>query len=418
MDQATIVNHGVDTLVVNAFYLDTRGRPAQRELDRSLLKQFEEWKKQAQEAGEPVPTDWVFQGIRLLMRPNGAGRGHWQWLFISHLINVSVSRGKWNGGIAQVRFSSEYLWSSASLEQAIKQVHQFLEGHFGNEMFLQVSEVHLCVDVAGWRDIASMDHRRMFVSRSRQRPGHDEADWNFEPGEKMNVHDFSFGLKRTGLSFSPKGVLSCVIYNKSRELKQTGKEWFEDKWLANGWEEDQTVWRVEFRFEREALHELKQDGVFHGIEDVYDLPGKIPVLWAYAAGQVGGGADGLPDGWLRCVVPDAGKNRSRWPVHPVWELIQGAFQQECETPERFGQVVRKRHYDHNIRKGVEAMVGYATSLASWVGGDLADPEADFSVFLHWLAIHGQKYLAERDLSFGAEVQRKLLSYGHSEESAG
>jgi hypothetical protein len=63
------------------------------------------------------------------------------------------------------------------------------------------------------------------------------------------------------------------------------------------------------------------------------------------------------------------------------------------------------------------MVGYATSLASWVGGDLADPDADFTVFLHWLAIYGQKYLTEKDLSFGAEVQRKLLSYGHSEELA-
>jgi hypothetical protein len=101
------------------------------------------------------------------------------------------------------------------------------------------------------------------------------------------------------------------------------------------------VWRVEFRFERETLHELQQAGVFHGIEDVYDLPGKLPVLWAYGAGQVGGGIDGLPDGWLRCVVPDQGKNRSRWPVHPVWAVIQGAFQGACETPERFGEVVRQ-----------------------------------------------------------------------------
>ncbi|HEU5376774.1 MAG TPA: hypothetical protein VFV38_15165, partial [Ktedonobacteraceae bacterium] len=412
MEHAIIVNHGVDTLIVNAYCVDTAGRPRKGEPQDSLVKQLEEWKREAQEMGEPVATSWMFQGVHLLMRPNGAGRGHWQWLLTSHLLNVNISRGRWNGGIAQVRFSSEYLWSSSSLEEAIKQVHQFLEAHFACELFLQVSEVHLCVDVAGWTGIRTLDYQHDFISRARQRRTHEVADWNFEPGEAMDASDFSYGLKRTGLRFSPKGTLSCLIYEKSRELKQSGKEWFEDKWLANDWDGIQPVWRVEFRFEREALHELSQEGAFHGIENVYDLPGKLAVLWAYAAGHVGGDPDGLPDGWLRCVVPQTGDSkRSRWPVHPVWEVIQGAFQQGSETPEQFGEVVRKRHYEHNIRKGLEGIMGYATSLASWVGGELAHPEADLSVFLHWLAIHGQEYLKERDVSFGAEVQRKQILQG-------
>jgi hypothetical protein len=56
-------------------------------------------------------------------------------------------------------------------------------------------------------------------------------------------------------------------------------------------------------------------------------------------------------------------------------------------------------------------VGYATSLASWVGGDVADPDADFSVFLHWLAVYGEKYLDEKGVSFALEVQRKRLVQG-------
>jgi hypothetical protein len=416
MEQATIVNRGVDTLIVNAYHVDTVGRSRKGELQDGLVRQLEDWKKAAQEAGEPVATSWRFQGVSLLMRPNGAGRGHWQWLLTSPLLNVNISRGRWNGGVARVRFSSEYLWSSSSLEEAVKQVHRFLEIHLGFEVFLQVSEVHLCADVAGWTEVRTLDHRRDFISRSRQRRTHEIADWNFEPGEEMDAGDFSYGLKRTGLRFSPKGSLSCVIYEKSRELRQSGKEWFEDKWLANGWDEQQPVWRVEFRFEREVLHELSQEGTFHGVEDVYDLPGKLPVLWAYAAGHVGGGSDGLPDGWLRYVVPQAGDSkRSRWPVHPTWELIQGAFQQGCDTSDQFGEVVRKRHYEHNIRKGLEGIMGYATSLASWVGGELARPETDLSVFLHWLAIHGQEYLMARDTSFGAEVQRKRVLQGVQSE---
>lgn len=411
MEHATIVNQGVDTLVVNAYCVDTAGQPRKGELSDALMGQLEGWKKEAQEAGEPIPTPWMFQGVHLLMRPNGAGRGHWQWLMVSRLLNISISRGKWNGGIAQVRFSSEYLWASASLEIAIKQVHQFLKEHFRCDLFLQVSEVHLCVDVAGWREVRTLDHRRDFVSRARQRRTHETADWNFEPGEHMDVGDIAYGLKRTGLRFAPKGTLSCLIYEKSRELKQSGKEWFEDKWLANGWDEQQAVWRVEFRFERAALHELCQGDAFHGIENIYDLPAKLPMLWAYAAGHVGGGADGWPDGWLRYVMPGEDKSRSRWPVHPTWELIQGAFQEACERPEHYEEVVRKRHYEHNIRKGLEGIVGYATSIASWVGGEVADPQADLSVFLHWLAIHGQEYLTEKGLIFGEEVRKKRIRQG-------
>lgn len=411
MGRVNIVNRGVDTLVVNVHCVDQAGQPRKGELNDTILGQLEQWKKEAQEASESIATTWVFQRVHLLMRPNGAGRGHWQWILISRLLNISVSRGKWNGGIAQVRFSSEYLWSCASLYEAVKQVHRFLQEQFECEVFLQVSEAHLCVDVAGWEEVRTLDHQRDFVSRARQRRTHETADWNFEPGQEMDAGDFSYGLKRTGLCFAPKGTLSCLIYEKSRELRRSGKQWFEDKWLANGWEEGQVVWRVEFRFEREALHELSQGDAFHGLEDVYDLPAKIPVLWAYAAGQVGGGADGWPDGWLRYVVPGKDTKRSRWPVHPTWELIQGAFQGACETPGLFGEIVRKRHYEHNIRKGLEGIMGYATSLASWVGGELADPDADFSLFLHWLAIRGQEYLQEKDVSFGVEVCRKRIIQG-------
>ena len=42
---------------------------------------------------------------------------------------------------------------------------------------------------------------------------------------------------------------------------------------------------------RRALHEFKQEGVFHGIEDAYDLEERIPGLWAYAVGHAGGGED-------------------------------------------------------------------------------------------------------------------------------
>jgi hypothetical protein len=207
------------------------------------------------------------------------------------------------------------------------------------------------------------------------------------------------------------------MYDKSRELKQSGKEWFLDLWRSHGWsEEDGRVWRVEFSFKREALHELQQENtsrevVFWGIEDAYELPERLPVLWANATGQVDGGPDGVPDGWLRCVVPNGDKNRSRWPTHPVWQLIQSAFIDPMQVSPPCGKIARKRWEEHNIEKGIEAVMGYLTSLAAWAGGELAEDGIDLSVALHWLVGKGSEYQERVGRDFSVEVQRKRLKIG-------
>jgi hypothetical protein len=362
MEKAKLVNVGVDTLVLNAFYTDERGRPVKYDLEESLRLQLDTWKREAQAFHVECPTTLVFN-------------------------------------------------------EAIVQVQAFLDDLFKQAVYLQVSLVDLCVDVAGWEDIERLDRVQHFVSRSRKRSVHDESAWVGE----VSSRDYSLGLRRTGFDFArdSKGASapSCRMYNKSLELEKSGKDWFVDLWRAHGWsEEDGTVWRVEFSFKREALHELQQESmshetVFWGIEDAYELPERLPVLWAYATGQVDGGSDGLPDGWLRCVVPGEDTNRSRWPTHPVWQLIQTAFTYSLEAPPQFGKIVRKRWEERNIEKGIEAVIGYLTSLAAWAGGELSEDGTDLSVVLHWLAIKGEAYLERVQWDFSAEVQRKRIKFG-------
>src|SRR5205814_6498276 len=177
----------------------------------------------------------------------------------------------------------------------------FLEDVFRQEMHLQPSEVHLCADIAGWSDIDTLDRCMNFVSRSRKRATHFVPDWDID----LHVNEHSFGLKETGFDFSKRGALSCTIYDKTREMKQSGKEWFTDIWRLHGWDEakDGAVWRVEFKFKREALHELQQGDEFWGMEDACDLPERFPVVWACAVGRVEGTDSDEPrDGWVRCVV--------------------------------------------------------------------------------------------------------------------
>ncbi len=400
MSEVRIVSRGVDTLLLNVYYADTDGRPDKRDLAPFLVQQLNTWKNQAMAAEEPVVVPWAFQDVHLHMYPHGAGRGQWRWLLTSDLLNVCVSRGRLNC-IALVRLSSEYLWSCRSLREAIEQVRRFLNGHFETTVYLQVSEVHLCVDVT-W-SFEWVDVRREFVSRSRKRADYEMVE---------DVEDHTYGLHRTGLSFSARGPISCSIYDKVREIKRSGKLWFEDLWHSNGWDGSASVWRVEFRFKREFLHELKVDGIYHGVEDAADLPVRLMDLWAYATGHIGGGADGLPDGWLRLVVPSLDDtNRSRWPTLSVWDEIQAAFSSPTNRPEDFREVIRKRKAGWNTDRAIESTMGFATSLAAHVGGELARPDADLSLFLRWLYEAGMDYLEVKEREFAQEVLRKRVEFG-------
>src|SRR5439155_24309960 len=143
---------------------------------------------------------------------------------------------------------------------------------------------------------------------------------------------------------------SYRINNKTLEIKQkSGKTWFYDLWRNHRWDETTYVWRVEFRFKREFLHQV-------GIEWAYDILGEMKRLWEYAIGRIAGGDDGLPDGWLRYVLPHEDSNRSRWPVHPAWSIVQGAFMEDADPG--LGPLVRERIREKNVERGIAATIGY------------------------------------------------------------
>lgn len=398
-----LVGRGIDTLVLNVSYRDSQHHPCKRDLPLALKEQLDAWKQAAIVAEEPIPIPYTFQGVNLHMYPNGAGKGQWRWLLRCDNLNLLVSMGRLNC-VAQVRFSSEFLWSCRCLDDAIVRVEEFVVNFLGECVYLQVSEVHLCADIAGW-DVESIDQRRDFVSRSRKRGTYEVTN--------LQVEDYSFGLKRSGFLFSRGGPLSCVIYDKTREIRQQSQKWwFHDLWEHNGWDEEEqpVVWRVEFRFKREVLHEVRVPHLFIGIEDAYQLSERLRFLWEYATGHVEGGEDGLPDGWLRLVVPGTDSNRSRWPTHPVWQAVQGAFVTLEERPDN-GEVIRKRKQEANLQRATAAAIGYLSSMAAWLGRDGSrGSDADLSYMFHWLRERTPVYLGARSRQFALEVAKKRVRF--------
>ncbi len=114
------------------------------------------------------------------------------------------------------------------------------------------------------------------------------------------------------------------------------------------------------------------------------------------------------------MTPTKDTNRARWPVHPAWAVIQGAFSQEDDG---LGPIVRVRKREKNIERGLASVIGYLSTLAAWVGGDLATPETDISLVLRWLYGAGLDYLEEKERDFPKLVQQKCKLYGSDEQAS-
>ena len=403
MPDIKIVGRGVDTLVLNVCYADKQFQPIKQELDTDLQEELSSLQDEARFNEAAVVTPWSFKGFHLYMQPKGS-RGQWRWILTCPLVTLAVSRGRLNQMIAQVRLSSEYLWSCETVSDAIVEVSLLLYDLFGEYLWVQVSEVDLCADSMGW-DVASTNWQEGFISRAVSQNGR-PIDVVIDGPDVARLRWKQVATLDFGKHTSP---ISCCIYHKTAEIRQKSptKAWFHDLWKRNGWDSESEVWRVEFRLTREFLHSVH-------IEDVHDLPDRLPSLREYCAGRPGGGPDGWPDGWLRYVTPTEDTNRSRWPVHPAWEIIQRAFITEDEG---LGPLVRERIREKNIRRGLATVMGYLSTLSAWVGGDLARRDADISLILHWLYEAGADYLDEKGCSFAALVQQKRLLYRSDDELA-
>ncbi len=465
----------LDTLVLNVYPTDHAFELEERRIDPLLREELTLLKEQAQEIEEDFPTRFVFEGLALVMRAKG-GDG-FNWIMHNRLLTVAVNRSSKAQILAQVRLSSEYLWRKRDLGQILVDVHQFLISIFGQYIVPHVSSCDLAVDVTGL-DLSSVEHvKEHFVSRAQLTgliPSSAADDGMIDGPDSIKQR---WG-RITGLPFGARGgALSALIYDKNHEIKYQSreKEWFYDLWQAvkdeHGnpvWDGKFPVWRIEVRFKRPALHEMMQEGVFHGIESAYDLEERLPGLWSYAVGHVDGGEDGLPDGWLRYVIPTEDTNRSRWPVHPDWKVIQSAFapavlpesdyeREEREEEELLGLVdeeleahpwkdasrmvkcemsgvshpasvvappvdlapfIRRRRYQVNMRRMVAQIAGCSITAEAWrPAGRLDGAQVDLSDTFHFLYEEVESYLEEKKRNFNEQVQKKRVLYSIEREKA-
>ena len=304
--------HGLDSL-----YLSFPGA-----IDPELAICLQECKLKAQDSNEHVIA---MAGIgigdhQFLVLPRGRGRFAFvledNWFSIQ-LANASA--GQLPLALVQVR--SEYL-TAVGPEEAIRVISELVAGMGRVDRPPRISRIDLYADFGTAFPLADFPGSH-WVKRSKKRSIHEECD------------------EVTGISFGSGNEVSARLYDKTRELLKSGKDYLKPLWASEGWDGDQ-VWRMEFQIRREGLPDpMKGDA-----GEALALCGN---LWWY-----------LCSDWLRLAVPsESDDTRSRWPTHPLWDDLARLWDIDPEAPPLTRvEKTRAPSDDYLFRAGISGLTSF------------------------------------------------------------
>ena len=289
-----------------------------------LLKLLEESKEIAK-ADRVTEKIIELGGKKFIVMPNGA-RFH---AYILHNDSLEIkfsqnrSKSKDNYPVA-IRIKSLYLWEKGFLDsytETLEFLKTIIKGDFIAE---KISRADLCchVDFLKFESMADIT-----------------LSWR---GNFKKTEHYFFNRKLNGLTFgtfAEKNVM-CRIYDKSLEIKTSGKTWFNDIWQKSNMDID-NVWNVEFQVGRKFFKE-------HSIESVHDFILKMRGIWEY-----------LTKDWISFINLDD-DNVSRCTTKEAWIKIQNAYLDYCN----FSPIKREKQLNRNAELLIPLLVGVLTSYGA------------------------------------------------------
>jgi hypothetical protein len=280
------LRHGVDSL-----YLSFPGG-----IEPDLAVWLQECKQKAQASNERVVA---MAGIdigdhRFMVLPRGRHRFAFvledNWFSIQ-LSNASVGVMP----LAYVQVRSEYL-TAVGPHEAVATITKLVAGMGEVTGPPMISRIDLFADFCTDHDLASLPGSH-WIKRSKKRSIHEEAD------------------EVTGISFGGGHEVSARLYNKTREILKSGKDYMRPLWALEGWDGAAQVWRMEFQIRRDGLPQQ----MLGAAGEVLALSGS---LWRYLCAD-----------WLRLAIPSGSDGtRTRWPTHPLWEDLSRLWDIDPEAP--------------------------------------------------------------------------------------
>ena len=208
-----------------------------------------------------------------------------------------------------------------------------------------VSRIDLAADVQGWQPsgvelTAPIGTAPAWVSRTVSRTRSAEP----VKGGTKRARDLGAdalhlrGRRFTGYSFGA-GDLLARIYDKTAEIRKSGKRWCGAIWLAGGADPSLPVWRVEYQLRGDTLRELviavtdpRLQAVAACVTDWGIVRQGLDGLWSYLTTREAGRGwldlrrvalreDGTPDPAAVARARDLGRFDQGWVRDPAWVAI-------------------------------------------------------------------------------------------------
>jgi hypothetical protein len=381
------VGANIDTFIGNA--------RVSGDFPEELAAHLEELKRQSQDAEEDLPTPWRFAGEILFIKPHGAG-GQWRWILRSPSVHVDVGLGKLTHIVAKARLSSAFLWEH-EIGTALTLLYGFLAEFLLVTFTHQVREVHLCVDVADWEislaDVAASITRSRskgcacsHLMRNAQRTSHSSP-----PAMCVCSLLGADSRRWTSAKALPTPAVSTTRPPRLPSPAKTGGK-------KSGRATDGIVNLASLVWSSATSASVC---VRLGVEEAYAFLDQIPSLWAYPTKQ-----------WLRHTIPNGDPNRARWPLSPLWQLVQQASFFCDGTP-----AVRERRRAGDLTLLCQMIASCSTSAAAFLTQLLPSGD-DGTHFLIWFWDWFERYLEEKDLSFETLRDARATRLGLAPQGTG
>jgi hypothetical protein len=311
-------------LVVLSSGVDSLNLSAWGDLQDGVLSALAEKREQARLAGEPVRLNLWKTGTPFDVKPHGARS--YSNVLTSGDMDLMVGTGPaFPPVFAELR--SEFLHAKGPDLAIADLVKVLTEDLFEKEPELRASRVDLYADTQGW-DLELADMRR-FTCRARYRVSYREAA-------------MQEGRRLTGLQFG-RSELVGRIYDKTRELKKSGKRWLWDHW-GQGVDPERPVWRIEFQFKRDVVKSFR-------FSDPSELLWGLQDMWRHATHT-----------WMAYRRPTSDGRERRWPVDPIWEDVRAV-----QIVPAICGLIPKRSKELDEERTLRLMQGCLSSLGALRG---------------------------------------------------
>jgi len=401
-------------------------------LPAQLRERLATWQQQAREAEAEAETDLSYDGSPLLMyrwgtKAESGGGVSWGYVLLNSSLRLLIRKAPLGGIIAQARLGSECLWRrtpKGALDELTLLMKRLWRGQSGR---WQVSQVHLCHDVANAP--LELDLLSRVVSRSRtnaiyeaaqadieraRRQAQQDRDGDFDgddmdfppvldwvamyadddplsvfalgtldtfdafgedalpqdapPVEECASTSYRWGKRISGITLSAGAAISFAMYLKRLESRLRGKVHMFPIWTAVGWDGEEEVTRFEARLRRDALRELRllfgsTSGDRPCLDDPYEMLQHLSELFALIVGRLDECPDAINTAWIRLVTP-----REDDTNRSRWDTdpLWRVVQSPrfADAPIAARRMIRRKQRSHDVEKLVAALYGYLISLVA------------------------------------------------------